>query len=606
MIELSLLLLTACRLKGLETGADECAAAQEIPYDGVDQDCDGSDLVDVDADGFIAIEAGGDDCDDASPEINPNAEEVPYDGVDQDCSGADLADVDADGFDALESGGPDCDDANPDINPDATEVPYDGVDQDCTGADLGDVDGDGHDAAVVGGDDCDDDNASVHPGAVDFCDAVDSDCDGGDGTLEVPYDSIDQDCDGADLIDVDGDGSIGTEAGGDDCDDEDASIFAGAMEDQSDGLDNDCDGRVDEVLVCWDSSGDFETIQDGVDGTADGRTIEICPGTYTEDLVITDRALRIEGGGEDPADTSIVGAGSYSTVYLSGEGVDLTITDVAISGPGNSVVATAAQHVVIDLVDFCSVGGRASVGLWGNAAGVSVTRSYFCARAGGASIALTGVATFAENVVESDADKDDGLSTNFGDITIRNNLFTGGGQVVDIDVSYAVNVHLYNNTFADGEYLQVRGYGYPDPWSSFSFHDNIISAMSDPSVYVFDIFYDSNRNSGCSGWLPVPFRANIGYEIASLGWVECETNDSGDEWDDSIFEYGDDPLFAAGFTDEDPMFVASPGRGAYALDPASPAVDAGMGDPDPDGTPNDLGAFGGPDGNWWQEVPWLD
>ncbi len=130
--------------------------------------------------------------------------------------------------------------------------------------------------------------------------------------------------------------------------------------------------------------------------------------------------------------------------------------------------------------------------------------------------------------------------------------------------------------------------------------------MSDRSAYVFDIRYNSPTNGGCSGWIPVPFLANIGYDVDAAGWVECKSNDFQNQWDDTIYDYGDDPLFAAGFADEDPMFVTSPGRGTYALDPSSPGVDAGMGDPDPDGSPNDLGAFGGPDGNWWTEVPWLD
>lgn len=44
-----------------------------------------------------------------------------------------------------------------------------------------DVDGDGHNATVYGGDDCNDNDASVHPGAVDKCgDGVDQDCSGAD------------------------------------------------------------------------------------------------------------------------------------------------------------------------------------------------------------------------------------------------------------------------------------------------------------------------------------------------------------------------------------------------------------------------------------------
>jgi hypothetical protein len=54
----------------------------------------------------------------------------------------------------------------------------------------------------------------------------------------------------------------------------------------------------------------------------------------------------------------------------------------------------------------------------------------------------------------------------------------------------------------------------------------------------------------------------------------------------------------------DPIFAPDPGgMGSYTLDPTSPGVDAGRG-LDADGTPADLGAFGGDNSNWWMQVPW--
>ena len=118
--------------------------APETPYDDVDQDCDGTDLTDVDGDGHDGAEAGGDDCDDTDPSAYPGGAEIWYDGVDGDCDGLDDDDQDQDGHAAESQGGDDCDDTNPEVNPDATDIDGDGIDSDCDGRDA---------AGVVGGDD---------------------------------------------------------------------------------------------------------------------------------------------------------------------------------------------------------------------------------------------------------------------------------------------------------------------------------------------------------------------------------------------------------------------------------------------------------------------
>ncbi len=72
----------------------------------------------------------------------------------------------------------DCDDTDPAIQPCATEIYYDGVDQNCDGKGDFDADEDGHDALVWGGDDCDDNDGRMYAGATEFCDGVDNNCDG--------------------------------------------------------------------------------------------------------------------------------------------------------------------------------------------------------------------------------------------------------------------------------------------------------------------------------------------------------------------------------------------------------------------------------------------
>ncbi len=61
----------------------------EIPYDGIDQDADGVDLIDVDGDGQASVLAGGTDCDDRRAWVHAGAWDAPGDGVDADCDGDD-------------------------------------------------------------------------------------------------------------------------------------------------------------------------------------------------------------------------------------------------------------------------------------------------------------------------------------------------------------------------------------------------------------------------------------------------------------------------------------------------------------------------------------
>ena len=140
-----------------------------------------SEKSDVDQDGFTVV---GGDCNDEDADINPAAEDLPGDGVDQNCDGKDAVvstDVDGDGY----CGSPsadcdlDCDDSDATVNPAAQEIWYDGVDQNCDGNDA-DFDGDGVlSSEVAGGTDCDDRNAQVYPGRTEDCaTAEDDNCDG--------------------------------------------------------------------------------------------------------------------------------------------------------------------------------------------------------------------------------------------------------------------------------------------------------------------------------------------------------------------------------------------------------------------------------------------
>ncbi len=262
--------------------------------DPADYNCDGSvGYDDADGDGYAACE----ECDDGDAAINPLGTES-CDGADNDCDGEVdedsavdastwYADADGDGYgDATSTtvacdapGGyladaTDCDDTSGDVSPAATEL-CNGIDDDCDGstdedsaADAGtwyaDADGDGHgDAAsssvaceapagsVADATDCDDTSSDVSPSATELCNGVDDNCDG----------NIDED-DALDAAtwyaDADGDGHGDAATSAVDCEQPSGYV----------GNDSDCDDTSSDI------SPSATELCNGIDDDCDGSTDE--------------------------------------------------------------------------------------------------------------------------------------------------------------------------------------------------------------------------------------------------------------------------------------------------------------------------------------------
>ena len=206
-LALTLLLLLGCP----KDPVDDTAPLEETAVD----------VVDMDEDGYPE----GEDCNDRDASINPGAEEL-CDSVDNDCDG--------------------------DIDEDLLSVFYVDADGDGYGLDASAEElCEASSGWVELGGDCDDTRDDVYPGAEEPCDGADNDCDG----------ETDEEGDSTWYRDADGDGygdpaesqeacapGPGWAASDDDCDDSRAEVYPEATE-VCDGLDNDCDGAVDEDVT---------------------------------------------------------------------------------------------------------------------------------------------------------------------------------------------------------------------------------------------------------------------------------------------------------------------------------------------------------------------
>ena len=637
--------------------------------------------VDADDDGFPASE----DCNDHDDSVWPGHWED-CNGEDDDCDGAidedaylpdweGYADADGDGYGVGEllsgcgnipknvapySG--DCAEGDPLVNP-GGEDRCDGLDNDCDG-DIdypglwyGDADGDGWGVETVvstlcaqtegfaaNAGDCDDGDATVSPSGVEVCDGLDQDC---DGVADNGPWYADSDLDGWGDDDASADTcSVGWVVQPGDCDDADASRNPDVVE-ECDGVDQDCDTRVDEHLTCTTCADDpvpfdvyvpddVPTIQAALDGALDGDRICVREGTYYESVNFLGKNVLLYGEA-GAARTTIDAGGAASAVvtFTSGETADAVLQGFTLVGGSGNLDSFEGSGTT----DYCSSTGwphRLTLWCGGGVAAISssptltdlVVRDMqlenWSSWTGGRSwapvvydeVGIGGGFCFrSSNSVLTRVDAVNNRGWNGGvafvdynsaiewtqSVWSGNSAGSGGGLYVDGGSVTLTNI-VSDTNHADG----LGGFLYAE--SAESVLTNVTSLFDISPSAALDFYYGAivlnnvlvsqpAANAGIDSYSYEPPAPKITY---SLSWGE-----------------GAEPFFVmydAGWVSvegvngnfsSDPQFVGVswdgwPGNDDMRLGPGSPAIDAG--DPallDADGTRSDIGAFGGPGGSGW-------
>jgi hypothetical protein len=603
---------------------NDCDLAVDEGLDSADDDgdgsCEGADLGGAALECCSALQEPG-DCDDGDYEAN-------------------LQDTDADGVTTCDD---DCDDSDATTWPDADEL-CDALDNDCDGQVPDDeVDGD-LDGLMACGGDCDDDDDDVTPWAVELCDGKDNDCD--------PM--TDEDVDG------DGDGDTLCEG---DCDDADSAINPDSSE-VCDGIDNDCDLSVDDGCTVCDVivPTDVATIQAAIDASQEGDGICLEPGVYAENIDYGGKNIRVVGlqgrdvtaidgqglgtvvtfdGGETAAaelvgvtvtgGSSDYGGGIYVGGFSSPTLESLAVTGCDVTDEGGGIHLDGSSASLTDVIlqgNWSDIAG-AAISVWGGApqftrltvqdnnalpevgrtggavrvaegASVTISDSSFIRNSGyaggglgvhGAVVLVVG-SRFAGN---SASPYGGAIRTHMGTLVLENcsvlgnQASTGGGLYL-----YGGSTVIRNTTIA----------------SNSAYNGGGVYSLESASLTMLGTLITDNVASNTGGGIG---RGADGY-TPILSWSAA--------WANSPNDYSDftDPTNSNGNISADPELLDITPILAedwdVHLSTTSVLVDAG--DPtllDPDGSPSDIGAYGGPnagsrdlDGDgypeWWQPGPY--
>jgi hypothetical protein len=471
-----------------------------------------------------------------------------------------------------------------------------------TGPTAEDLDRDGFSSVATGGTDCDDGDAAVYPGALELCDGKDNDCDGLDDAAE------DSDSDG-----------IG------DCYDY-CPVYAlwGAS---GDGRELDPIGTLQEAIELAGSSGCNEvrankgTFYENIDFLGWPVNMESLSGPET---------TVIDGGSAGSVVSFITGETDLSRIYGftltngAGDGGGVAISYSSPTVEGNIITANIA-------VGSRNVGG----GIWIYEGSPQILDNEISNNGacfggpedgcdGGGIDIRGGTPYIAGNwIIDNLAGDGGGIWMAYSDAIIVQNVIAGNladdsayedgegrekdgqGGGINVQIGGPTGPIIAGNVIADNIASALGGgiVTYED-------YEGMFAGYIYNNTIVYNLVSETDNGAGFCQWdqtAPAVFNNIIAYNSGVGAYAEEDINA---QFTYNLV-YGNNTAYGGllsgtgtGNLSADPSFVRTSADSDWSNDDfhlsvGSPAID--VGDPlyyDADGSPGDLGAYGGPYGNW--------
>jgi len=179
--------------------------------------------------------------------------------------------------------------------------------------------------------------------------------------------------------------------------------------------------RAATLTVDDDGPADYSTIQDAINTASTGDVITVSPGTYNENLTISDKEITLQSDPNDPTATVINGGGTGRTISFNNAGVSV-LEGFTITGGTDSGLYTKLSSPTIMRCIFTNNTGSSGYGggLYSDNSSPTIVNNIFYANTGDDLYLLDSIATVVNNTLYNT--NGSGIKTLHGSAVIANNI----------------------------------------------------------------------------------------------------------------------------------------------------------------------------------------